>query len=779
MSKRLLFAALITGFSGMVIQLLLLRELLVVFHGNELAIGIVLANWLVVEALGAFFIGKRIEQAKKRIRWFVAVSLLFVLSAPVALYLARIVRDIVGVMPGVGMGVLPIFYSSFLVLFLPSLLHGALFVFTCKLCAQFKDQESDAHKGASSIGRVYVLETIGHIVGAVAFVFFLINFFHSFAIVFAMCVLVLTASVALATLQDNGGKQKAIALLTAVLVVFVYLLASDGDERLHYHALARQWPGQKVVHYQHSPYGNVAVIEREGEYTFLTDGIPALTTPTPDIVRVEEFVHFPMLAHPQPESVAILSGGAGGVISEVLEHPTIKRVDYAEINPLLIDLVREFPTPLTEAELGSALVHTLHVDGRRFLKLTPRQYDLIFVGVSDPTNLQVNRLFTAEFALLARERLKEGGVLVVSLPGSLTYLCHELRNLNGVIINTLESVFPYLRIIPGDNNIILASMTKDVTAFDSAQLYDRLQERQLDLQLISQAHLELRLAPRWVDWFLESMEGATEEINHDFRPKGFFYSLAYWNAMFSPYLRDFFVWLEGLRLSFFALVILAGTAIFFALKQGTARLRRMSIPYSIATTGFAGMVFDLLLIFAFQALFGFALHWLGLLVAAFMFGVGGGALAMTTLLPRIKDDRALFIKLEMAVGIFALLLPLVILVTAPHLGNVTVFVLAQLLFLLLSLIAGALVGLKFPLANKIYLARSPDLSRTAGLLYSADLMGGWVGGIIAAVLLLPVLGLVGTSLVVVMIKASSLSMLMTSARLGLTGGEIELPAASS
>jgi len=135
--------------------------------------------------------------------------------------------------------------------------------------------------------------------------------------------------------------------------------------------------------------------------------------------------------------------------------------------------------------------------------------------------------------------------------------------------------------------------------------------------------------------------------------------------------------------------------------------------------------------------------------------------------------------LEMAVGIFALLLPLVILVTAPHLGNVTVFVLAQLLFLLLSLIAGALVGLKFPLANKIYLARSPDLSRTAGLLYSADLMGGWVGGIIAAVLLLPVLGLVGTSLVVVMIKASSLSMLMTSARLGLTGGEIELPAASS
>jgi len=778
MSNRLLFAALVTGFSGMVIQLLLLRELLVVFHGNELAIGIILANWFVVEAFGAFFIGKRIEQARRKIRWFVAVSLLFVLSAPLALYLARIVRDIVGVMPGAGIGVFPVFYSSFLILFLPSLLHGALFVFTCKLCAQLRDQESGAHKGASSIGRVYVWETIGHIAGAVVFTFFLIHFFNSFAIVFAMCVLVLAASVVLATLQGNAGKQKAIALLMAVLVAFVYLLTSDGDERLHHHALARQWPGQEVAHYQHSPYGNVAVIERQGEYTFLTDGIPVFTAPTPDIVRVEEFVHFPMLAHPRPESVAILSGGAGGVISEALKHPTVERVDYAEINPLLIDLVREFPTPLTEAELDSALVHTLHVDGRRFLKLTPRQYDLIFVGVSDPANLQVNRLFTAEFALLARERLKDGGILVVSLPGSLTYLCHELRNLNGVIINTLESAFPYLRIIPGDHNILLASASKDVTTFDAVQLYDRLQERRLDLQLINLTHLELRLAPHWLDWFLESMEGATGEINHDFRPKGFFYSLAYWNAMFSPYLRDFFIGLEGLRLSFFALLIAAGTVIFLALRQRAVRLRRLSLPYSIATTGFAGMVFDLLLIFAFQALFGFALHWLGLLVAVFMGGVGGGALVMTARLPRIKDDRALFIKLEMAVGVFALLLPLAILAIAPFLENATVFVLAQLLFLLLSLVAGALIGLKFPLANKIHLAHSPDLSRTAGLLYGADLMGGWAGGIIAAVVLLPVLGLIGTSLVVVMIKASSLIMLVTSPR-SMTSGEIELPAASS
>ncbi|MCI2424704.1 spermine synthase [Candidatus Acetothermia bacterium] len=765
MNKRLIFAVLATGFSGMVVQLLLLREFLVIFHGNDLAIGIIFANWLAVEAFGAFFIGKRIEQSRKRIGWFIALSVLFVLSAPLALYLVRIVRDLIGVLPGVGMGVSTIFYSSLLILFLPSLLHGALFVFTCKLCAQFiRDPEHDARKGASSVGQAYVWETIGHIAGAVVFTCLLILLFHSFAIVFGVGLLTIIASVALATFQSKAGKRKALAVLIPVLAIFVYLLASDGDERLHYHAIARQWPDKEVIHHQHSHYGNVAVIFRKGEYTFLTDGIPTFTTPTPDIVRVEEFIHFPMLAHPRPENVAILVGGAGGKISEILKHPLVERVDYTEVNPLLIDLVRKFPTPLTEAELGDPRVNTLHVDGRRFLELTPYQYDLIFVGISNPENLQVNRLFTAEFARIAKERLREGGILAVTLPGSLTYLSHELRNLNGVIINTLKSVFPYVHIIPGYQNIFLSSTTPDVILINATLLYERLRKRQLDLRLITRPYLEVRLAPHWLNWFLESMRGATREINHDFRPKGFFYSLTYWNAMFSPYLSDFFRWLEGLELALFAIVIAAVTAMLLALRWRITRLRRLTIPYSIATTGFSGMAFDLLLIFAFQVLFGFVFHWIGLLLAAFMGGVAGGGFVMTTLLPRIKDDRALFIKLEIAVGLFAVLLPLVILVVAPYLGNIVVFVFAQLLFLLLAFAAGALIGLKFPLANRMYLALSPNLSRTAGLIYSADLAGGWTGGIIAAVVLLPVLGLVGTSLVIVMIKASSLIMLATSFR---------------
>ncbi len=43
---------LIMGLSGIIAQILLLRELLVSFYGNELTLGIILANWLLLEAFG-------------------------------------------------------------------------------------------------------------------------------------------------------------------------------------------------------------------------------------------------------------------------------------------------------------------------------------------------------------------------------------------------------------------------------------------------------------------------------------------------------------------------------------------------------------------------------------------------------------------------------------------------------------------------------------------------------------------------------------------------------
>ncbi|MBT9129956.1 MAG: Polyamine aminopropyltransferase [candidate division WS2 bacterium] len=765
MRKRLIFVILATGFSGIVAQLLLLRELLITFSGNELSVGIILANWLLSEAIGSFFLGRRVEHINRRLQGLVGLQLLFSLSLPLAVYSTRILREIIGVTPGEGLGLLPIFLASFFILALVSIPHGALFTFSCKLYSLHSNTGD-----AQGIGKVYIWEILGTIAGAVGFTYLLIPYFHSFQTALGLSLLNLILGVFLL----GPFRQKKQILTTKILsgasIIFLLLagllIFRGGADKIHQLSIKRQWPSQDVVHYENSRYGNITVVQRGEQYTFYSDGLSIITTPTPDIVFVEEFVHLPLLSHPDPQEILVLSGGAGGVINEILKHPQVKRVDYAELDPLILELVKKFPTPLTKDELSDPRVSIKHIDGRLFIKRTLRKYDLILVGRTNPSDLQVNRLFTKEFFSLVKNRLKEEGILVLGLPSAprADIQLRELKNLNSCILNTLKGVFPYIKIIPGESiNLFLASVSEGVSLINPGTLSQRLAARDIPVNLLVPAYIEYRLQPWWLENFLSSIKDGTEKINQDFKPLGTFYSLSYWNALFSPHLRGVFLQFEKVHLRFFFILLSIITLIFLLIRTRVRALHRASIPLCITTTGFAGMLFDLTLIFTFQALFGFVFHWLGLLVAAFMVGVGVGGAIMTSLLTRIKRDRVSFIKLELAIILFAGTLPVVLLLFHPYLDRPAIFLPLQIVFLVLSFLSGLLVGAQFPLANKIYLDSSPDLSRTAGLLYGADLLGGFAGGVIGGVVLLPVLGLLGTCMVVIMAKVSSLIIVATSA----------------
>lgn len=764
MRRRIVFAILVVGFSGLVMQILLLRELLVTFYGNELSIGIILANWLILEAFGCFFFSKKAEGLKRPIQGFITLQIISSISLPIAIYLTRSLKGFIGVMVGEGLDLISMFYSSFVILLFVSIPHGALFTLSCKIYSLYSKED------ATSIGKVYIYETLGTIMGGLLFTYLLLPYLHSFQIAFGLSLLNITLCIYL--LGPLWQKEKILlnkalgSLLVALLTVYSYLLFSPDGERIHHFSISQQWKDQRLVHYQNSIYGNIAVIERGGEYTFFYNSLPIITTPTPDIVYIEEFVHLPMLSHPKPEDVLIISGGAGGVINEILKHPSIKRIDYVELDPLLLEVIRRFPTPLTEAELDDPRVNMEYIDGRLFIKRTSHKYDLVFAGPSIPLDLQVNRFFTKEFFSLVKERLKEGGILVTTLPGSLTYLSKELKDLNACIINTLKDIYPHVRIIPGDGrNLYLSSTSQAISMVEDEQLSKRLQDRGLNVSLLTPEYIEYRMHPRWLEWFLSSLEGATSKINQDFQPLGLFFGLSYWNALFSPYMQLAFRWFEKINLWLFFILFSIISLFFLLIRLKIKRLYKMSIPLCITTTGFSGMIFDLALIFTFQVLYGYVFHWVGFLVTTFMVGITIGGLCMTSLLGRIKEEFGSFLKLEVAIIIFSCILPIVFLIFHPYLARPVVFSLLKALLLLLCFISGALVGAQFPLANKIYLAIRPqgfNLSRTAGLLYGVDLLGGWIGGIIGSVVLLPVLGFFGTCIVVLMLKVSSFIIMATS-----------------
>ena len=161
MKKHFYVAILVKGFSGLVAQILLLRELLIVFSGNELSIGIILANWLILGAFGSYVLGRRAERSKYTLEAFTVITILFSLSLLIAIYLTRILKASMGISIGESIGFLPMLFSSLLVLSAVSIRQGALCTYGCRIYSLFSSP------GASSVGRVYVYDTVGTIIGGI------------------------------------------------------------------------------------------------------------------------------------------------------------------------------------------------------------------------------------------------------------------------------------------------------------------------------------------------------------------------------------------------------------------------------------------------------------------------------------------------------------------------------------------------------------------------------------------------------------------------------------
>lgn len=748
----------IMGISGSVSQIILLRELLVSFSGNELIIGIILGNWMILEAAGSFLIGKSVEKAKRKLEIYIIFQLIFSINLPFSIFLSRVFKNALVASPGEAVGILQVYLSSILIMVPVVLPHGALFTYGSKNypCSQGKE--------AKSIGRVYFIETVGSIIGGLILTLYLIKRFNSFEI--AMMVALLNTSISIFLLWPDYSSQnlflkKALSCISGFLtLVFLCVILSPVAKEIHLSSIRMQWRGLDVIHNENSIYGNINVTKRGEQFTFFTDGVPSITTPVPDIASIEDFVHFPMLIHENPESVLVLSGGAGGVIKEILKYP-VKSIDYVELDPLLLKLLEKYPTPLTQSELYNERVKIYHTDGRFFIKRTSKTYDIILVGLGSPQELQTNRLFSIEFFSIAKEKMNEDGIFVLTLPGSLTYISPELKALNGCIIDTLKNIFRYVRVIPGDVNIYLASSSGKILKVTPSEIARRLETREIKTNLITGAYIEYRLNERWQRWFNQSMERKEICLNSDFHPIGVFLNLSHWNAIFSPYLSGIFRIVErlSLKLLLFFIAVITLIFIFFFLIKPVKSI--ISVPYAIGASGFGGMIFQLAISFTFQTLFGYLYYQLGLLITAFMVGVAAGSISIITSIDGIKNKGRLFLITELCFVSFALLLPFAFLLPSRHIEKQIAYISLYTIFLIASFISGALVGIQFPVATAIHLRVSPGGGRpghTAGLLYGADLFGGYFGGLIGGVVLLPLLGLRETCFVLTLIKISSFAL---------------------
>ena len=151
----------------------------------------------------------------------------------------------------------------------------------------------------------------------------------------------------------------------------------------------------------------------------------------------ESLVHPVMLAHPNPRRVAVIGGGEGATIREVLKHD-VEKVTMVDLDEEVIKVAKEYLPEWHQGAFDDPRVELVIKDGRKFLEdLEPNSYDVIILDLVDPTEGgPAVKLYTKEFYQLVKRALKEDGIMVTQA----TSTSYTLKMFT-VIYRTVKEVF--------------------------------------------------------------------------------------------------------------------------------------------------------------------------------------------------------------------------------------------------------------------------------------------------------------------------------------------------
>lgn len=167
MSIPFILAFILMGFTLTIAQVVIIRDLLVVFAGNELSIAIILANWLWSGAMGSLLGGIKRKGSDWPASAYALLQLLISILLPVTIYAIRDLRHMMGLITGEGASLIQIFFWTLIILSPLGIAGGISFSWGCNLQAAW------TKKGpAASIGTVYFCEAVGAGAGGVLYTFF-------------------------------------------------------------------------------------------------------------------------------------------------------------------------------------------------------------------------------------------------------------------------------------------------------------------------------------------------------------------------------------------------------------------------------------------------------------------------------------------------------------------------------------------------------------------------------------------------------------------------------
>lgn len=669
------------GLATMITQVIVLRKMLTLFSGNELIIGIILSAWMVLTSFGAW-LGRRQAGQSRSLQF-----LLPLLAALTVVMVPTVYEWLFN--PGVETGPFAAASFVFAVLAPFCLLSGYLFPGLTEIL-----------EGKGNLtARSYATESVGSIAGSMLVtlaLYFLKDDLplESFMVALYFLLLVLF-------FHQRKINNRVFFLLAVVLGISISIFIAGGSGIMKNPGL---FQSQKILARVELPSGEVTITEYDEQISVFFNRKPLFSTGNKLIA--EESVHIPLSMHPGPGKILCITDGTPEIPREILKY-----------EPEVVDMVatirglKEVISSYIEYPSGEEITF-FEEDARSLLKKRGEHYDVILVDAPAPSSAATNRYYSVDFFRMLAENLSHDGIISLRMASSPQYLGDYALRMNSIVYATLRDAFPYVQPVVSNGIYYIASRR----ALE-LNITETLTARGIPTDHVNPWYFD-ESSVIFRSSLLKQELNPQAPVNTDFHPMAYSGYLTYWLERHQSGTVGIVVVLSLLFLYFFI---------------------HMKAPLSgIFMAGFTGGSMQLLLLLAFQILYGTLYLQLGAIMAAFMAGLALGALYGYRLMP-VPSLRS-YSRLHLLFS----LLPLLVAWLVPRLGAAGTgsSMIAVLLFIMMA-VAGLFTGSLFSSGTLIYRAGNRLIASGS---YMADLAGSAIGTLGVAVVLLPVAGFSVTAL---------------------------------
>ncbi|MCF8240056.1 MAG: fused MFS/spermidine synthase [Melioribacteraceae bacterium] len=497
LSKRevlvLLIVAGLSGFASLLYEIVWVKYMVNFLGSSTYAFSIMLAAFISGITLGSIIVSQSYFQKFNKVKLIAACQISIAFSTVIILFIFNRVPYYLWIISSwfnKTESTFPIFlFIEFLIAFslmiIPTIFIGMSLPLIVDVISK------NIKKIGVSVGRVFSINTLGNVLGALISGLVLVSWFGikgTFDIgIFINLFCALGIVIVFSVFPQNQKRVIALSTISAMILIMIISPSLnknsfangvfkyfDKEVPSSFYEYNKRFASEKLLYYKEGLTANVAVTQsqfEQGEKRLIINGKPDASS-VRDLATQVLLAQVPMMLHPDPKDIFVVGLGSGVTVGSVLTHP-VNEVVCSEISPEVIEAA-EFFSEENYNCLNNKKLKLISEDAHNYLKVTNEKFDVIISEPSNPWIAGIGNLFSVEYFEVCKSRLNEDGIMMQ------WFHIYDVNNdIVRLVLSTFASVFDHTQLWTGVGGDILLVGSVNEISLDQAKLHNKFQNKNI------------------------------------------------------------------------------------------------------------------------------------------------------------------------------------------------------------------------------------------------------------------------------------------------------------